>query len=265
MRTIVEMCRRTWTKTFRRPVLLSFSFVQPLLWLVLFGFLFQGVRARYLDYLAPGICAMTVLFGASQSGIGWIRDLQTGFLARMLRTDASPSLILFGKLLADSLRLLAQAAIVLLLAFALGARVSIDWFNLPHGLICLFLFALGFSSLSSFVALRTGAQEAMATYVHLVNMPLLFTSSALMPRDRMPDWLAAVGRYNPLTLAVDAWRGAVLLHERPRPLESILILSVVAAVLFLLALSAMGRHGLHRNRSAQVRRPRTSHANNRRT
>ena len=223
MRILVEMCRRTWVKTFRRPVLLSFSFVQPLLWLLLFGFLFQGVRARYLDYLAPGISAMTVLFGASQSGIGWIRDLQTGFLSRMLRTPASPALILFGKLLADSLRLLAQAAIVLLLAFALA-----------------------FSSLSSLVALRTGAQEAMATYVHLVNMPLLFTSSALMPRDRMPDWLAAIGRYNPLTLAVDAWRGAVLSHERPRPLETIAILSAIAAFLFLLALSAMRRYAFVR-------------------
>jgi ABC-2 type transport system permease protein len=248
MRIIVAMCRRTWTKTFRRPVLLSFSFVQPLLWLLLFGFLFQGVRARYLDYLAPGICAMTVLFGASQSGIGWIRDLQTGFLARLLRTPASPALILFGKLLADSLRLLGQALVVLLLAFALGAKLSIDYANLPYGLICLFLFALGFSSLSSLVALRTGAQEAMAAYVHVVNMPLLFTSSALMPRDRMPDWLAAIGRYNPLTLAVDAWRGAVLLHDRPRPIESLLILSIVAAILFLLALSAMRRYSFAKPR-----------------
>jgi ABC transporter DrrB family efflux protein len=244
---VAEICRRTWVKTFRRPVLLSFSFAQPLLWLLLFGFLFERARPaqlgqlRYLDYLAPGIGAMTVLFGASQSGIGWIRDLQTGFLARLLRTPASPAAVLFGKLLADALRLMLQAVLVLLLGIAFGARVSIHLAYLPWGLACLGLFALGFAALSSFVALRFGLQEAMAAYVHVVNMPLLFTSTALIPRENMPAWLAAIGRWNPLSLAVDAWRGAVLLDEQPRPMATMLVLAGIAGVLFLLALGAMRR------------------------
>ena len=159
MSVIAQICRRTWTKTFRRPVLLTFSFAQPLLWLLLFGFLFERVRParlgalRYLDYLAPGVGAMTVLFGASQSGIGWIRDLQTGFLARMLRTPASPAAILFAKLLADTLRLLVQALLVLGLAALLGARVAVTAAYLPWGLLCLGLFAMAFATLSSWVAL----------------------------------------------------------------------------------------------------------------
>jgi ABC-2 type transport system permease protein len=242
MRIIVEIARRTLVKSLRRPVLLSFSLAQPLLWLLLFGFLFERVRpGHYLDYLAPGVGAMTVLFGASQSGIGWIRDLQTGFLARMLRTPAPPSLILFGKLLADTLRLLIQALIVLAMALVLGAKISPTLAYLPWGLLCLGLFALAFSSLSSYIALRTGHQEAMAAYVHIVNMPILFTSTALIGRADMPSWLAQLGRWNPLSLAVDAWRGALLLGECPRPLATISILAALCVALFVLALGALKR------------------------
>src|SRR5215813_1034175 len=117
---IGAVCRRTWLKTFRRPVVLTFSFFQPLMWMLFFGFLFhrygldelnkimqaRGVREQplaYLDFLVPGVSIMTVLFGASQSGIGWIRDLQTGFLLRMLLCPVGSTAVLLGKLLADVL------------------------------------------------------------------------------------------------------------------------------------------------------------------
>jgi ABC-2 type transport system permease protein len=244
------LARRTWLKTLRRPVTLTFSLVQPLLWMTFFGFLFHryeivGLEGagglRYLDFLAPGVCAMTVLFGASQSGIGWIRDLQTGFLPRMLRSPAPSWAILLGKLGADVLRLVVQALLVLVLGLILGARVAPVFPQVLWGLLCLVLFALAFASLSCAIALITRAQESMAVFVHLVNMPLLFTSSALVPGKQMPEWLAAIARFNPLTLAVDAWRGAILLHEPVSFLGQIVPLVVVAGALFLLAASAMRR------------------------
>ena len=232
---------RTWTITWRRPVLLTFSLGQPLVWMLFFGFLFERfplAGTRYLDFLAPGVSVMTVLFGASQSGIGWIRDLNTGFLQRMLSTPAPSSAILAGKVLADVARLLLQAVAVLLLALVLGARLHFAPGALLAGLVCLALFAVAFSSLSAAFALQVRAQEAMATFVHLVNMPLLFTSTALVPRGQMPGWLAAISRPNPLTLAVDAWRGALLSGAMP-PLRSLLLLAALAAALFFLALSRM--------------------------
>jgi ABC-2 type transport system permease protein len=242
---VIEVIRavawRTWTITWRRPVLLTFSLGQPLVWMLFFGFLFERFTlagASYLDFLAPGVSVMTVLFGASQSGIGWIRDLNTGFLPRMLSTPASPSAILAGKVLADAARLLLQAAAVLLLALLLGARLNPDPAALLAGLVCLALFAIAFSCLSAAFALQVRAQEAMATFVHLVNMPLLFTSTALVPRGQMPSWLATVSRFNPLTLTVDAWRGALLHGEMPA-LRSLLLLAALAVALFLFALSRM--------------------------
>jgi ABC-2 type transport system permease protein len=226
-------------------VLLVFSLGQPLIWMLFFGFLFQRYQVAlpagmtYLDFLAPGVSAMTVLFGASQVGIGWVRDLQTGFLPRLLNTPASPVSILAGKLLADVARLVVQALVVLALAVVLGARLRTTSGSLLSGLIVLALFGAAFSALSCAIALRARAQEAMATYVHLVNMPLLFTSTALVPRREMPAWLAAAARWNPLSLAVDAWRGA-LLQGAPPPLTVPLTLGLLAAALSLLTLAQTG-------------------------
>lgn len=238
--------RRTWTGVLRRPVLLTFSLGQPLVWMLFFGFLFErypvdlGSRLSYLDFLAPGVSVMTVLFGASQSGIGWVRDLQTGFLQRLLATPASPGSILAGKVLADVSRLLLQAAAVLLLALLLGARLRPALGALAPALVGLALFAAAACCLSCALALRARAQEAMAAYVHLVNLPLLFTSTALVPGRHLPDWLAGIARWNPLTLAVEAWRGALLAGEPPST-WALALLALLCAGLFLLARASMQR------------------------
>lgn len=244
LQVVSALYSRTWLTTLRRPVVLLFSFVQPLMWMLFFGFLFEryelvdAAERSYLDFLAPGVCAMTVMFGSSQSGIGWIRDLQTGFLQRMLRSPQSPRALLAGKILADVTRLVLQALVVLGLALALGARIETRAAALLPALGVLALFATGFSCLSCTIALKTRAQEAMAVFVHVVNMPLLFTSTALVPHRQMPDWLATVSVWNPLTLTVDAWRGALLGGELP-PLSTAAILAGVAAFFFLVACSAM--------------------------
>jgi ABC-2 type transport system permease protein len=233
---------RTWLKTARRPVVLTFSFVQPIMWILFFGFLFQRFDigrvlhgVRYLDFLVPGVCAMTVLFGASQSGIGLIRDMQTGFLQRLFASPANPGVVLCGKLLADVVRLLAQAAVIGLLGLVVGAKLHLTLAGLGASLLALGLFAIAFCSLSCVVAMKTGAQESMATFVHLVNMPLLFTSSALVPARQMPDWLAAISRVNPLTLAVDASRGALLLGEFGSLGRALMLLTAIATALLAIA------------------------------
>jgi ABC-2 type transport system permease protein len=218
------------------------------MWVLFFGFLFHRydvseslAGGRYLDFLVPGICAMTVLFGASQAGVGLIRDLDTGFLERMLCTPAGPSAILLGKLLADTLRLVGQALVLLLLSKLLGARVALSAPALAAAGATLAVFALGFCSLSCLVALLTRTQERMATFVHLVNMPLLFTSSALVPARDMPGWLALIAQVNPLTAAVDVCRSALLLGDYEALASTLGTLALVAGALFLPALAGLKR------------------------
>jgi ABC-2 type transport system permease protein len=241
-----ETALRSWLKTIRRPVPLSFSFVQPLLWMLIFGFLFSRFTLgpeysgySYLDFVLPGICAMTVLFGASQAGIAIVRDLQTGFLQRMVRSSMHPAWILTGKTVAEVTRLLLQAFVVALLGIALGARLSIDPLALLVALVALALFALAYASLSCWVALTAEAQESMAVFVHVVNMPLLFTSTALVPSHQMPAWLEAIAQWNPLSLVANGLREALLLGQMPDA-ANLLPLLAVGTFLFALASWKMG-------------------------
>lgn len=243
-----ETARRSWLKTVRRPVPLTFSFVQPLFWMLIFGFLFQRFSLgpayaglSYLDFLLPGVVAMTVLFGASQAGIDLVRDLQTGFVQRMARSTAHPGWILGGKVGADVLRLLAQACVVALLGVALGARLRPDAAGVAVAALGVAAFAVAYASLSCWIALRTGAPESMAVFVHVVNVPLLFTSTALVPARQMPEWLAGVARWNPLTRVADALREAVLFDRVPDAAGLLLPLALLAALLFAAARRAMAR------------------------
>lgn len=238
---------RTWKKTLRRPVQLSFSLAQPLIWMLFFGFLFQRFTTgyfrageRYQDFLAPGLSAMSVLLGASQVGVTLLRDLDSGFLRRMLHTPTAPSTILFGKLLADALRLLVQAILVLGLGALLGARFHPSYFGVLSGLAALVLFAFALGSVSCWIALTARSHEGMPAFVHLVNMPLLFTSTALVPERHLPGWLAAIANYNPLTLSVDAWRGALTRGSLPSS-TSLAVLLVLAALTFAIAVGAVSR------------------------
>ena len=239
---------RSWLKTIRRPVPLTFSFVQPLFWMLIFGFLFHRftlgpayVGLSYLDFLLPGVCAMTVLLGASQAGIEIVRDLQTGFLQRMVRSSIYPVWLLTGKLVAEVTRLLLQAFVVALLGIALGARLQIDPLALLVALVALVLFALAYASLSCWVALKTKAQESMAVFVHLVNIPLLFTSTALVPSYQMPPWLEALARWNPLSLVANGLREALLLERMPNA-ANLLLLLAIGAFLFALASQRIGKY-----------------------
>jgi ABC-2 type transport system permease protein len=244
----VQTARRSWIKSLRRPVPLAFSFVQPLWWMLIFGFLFHRYdlgpgyfRIPYLTFVLPGVCVMTVLFGASQAGIDLVRDLQTGFVQRMVRSTAHPGWILVGKLAADVARLLAQALVVGLLGRMLGARLWLDWGAVFLAGVGLALFAVAYGSLSCWIALRTRAPESMAVFIHVLNMPLLFTSTALVPARQMPGWLAAVAQWNPVTLVADALRQGLIfgrMGDIGRMLPPLLVLAVL---LFALARHAMAR------------------------
>jgi ABC-2 type transport system permease protein len=242
---VQETALRSWLKTIRRPIPLTFSFVQPLIWMLIFGFLFHRFTLgpeyagfSYLDFLLPGVCAMTVLFGASQAGIAIVRDLQTGFLQRMVRSSMHSVWILTGKSVAEVTRLLLQAFVVALLGIALGARLRINLPALLVALVALALFALAYASLSCWIALKTRAQESMPVFVHVVNMPLLFTSTALVPSHQMPAWLEKIARWNPLSLVANGLREALLLGQMPDA-ANLLPLLALGAFLFVLASRTM--------------------------
>jgi ABC-2 type transport system permease protein/oleandomycin transport system permease protein len=228
---------------------LTFSFVQPLWWLLLFGPLFAeslATEARagldYRSFVSPGVSLMTLLFGASQAGISLLRDAQTGMLARMLHTATPAAPLLLGKLAADVARFALLALCVLGLGVLLGARLSPSMRALPSAALAFVAAGALFASLSCMVAALAREPEVMGAYVHVVNLPILFTSSVLVPSRVLPSWLAWLAQVNPLSLTAEAWRALWLGLPPPSP-EGLLALLGGSALSFALAAWALVRAG----------------------
>ncbi|HLW92597.1 MAG TPA: ABC transporter permease [Roseiarcus sp.] len=198
------------------PIELLTRSLQPVLWLLLFGEVmaqFHGPydeKLSYLDFLAPGILAQSVLFVSIFYGLSaiWERDL--GVLNRYLVSPAPRSILVLGKAVSAAVRGLAQALIIYLLSAAL--RVQID-FSPLHILAVIVMVTLGsalFSTLSLIIACIVKNREHFMGVGQLVTMPIFFASSAIYPLSVMPAWLRAISAANPLTYQVDALRALMI-------------------------------------------------------
>jgi ABC-2 type transport system permease protein len=190
--------------------------VQPVLWLVLFGEVMARVRGLapgsvpYLDFIAPGILAQSVLFVAIFYGISaiWERDL--GVLHRYLVSPAPRSALVIGKALSSSVRALSQALVIYLCAAAMGVNLSFDPRNILMTVLLISLGAGLFSSFSLVIACIVRTRERFMGIGQVLTMPIFFASNAIYPIDLMPRWLRGVSSLNPLTYEVDGLRAVML-------------------------------------------------------
>jgi ABC-2 type transport system permease protein len=203
-------------KVIRDPTELFSRAVQPVLWLAVFGQVFSGIRGmpignlRYLDYMAPGILAQSVLFSAIFYGIAiiWERDL--GIVHKLLVTPARRSSLVMGKALTAGLRGLVQATVVYLIAMALKVNIRMELLPMLTVACGVFLGSCIFSTFSLVIACLVKTRERFMGVGQLLTMPLFFASNALYPLELMPDWLKAVAAFNPLTYLVDVLRAAMI-------------------------------------------------------
>lgn len=190
--------------------------VQPALWLLIFGQVFTQIRAiptgnmSYIEFLAPGILAQSVLFISIFYGIAiiWERDL--GILQKFLVSPSPRAALVAGKALSAGVRAISQAFIIYLLSLVLG--VSINWnpLALLGVILVVFLGAAIFATFSLIVACIVKTRERFLGIGQLLTMPLFFASSAIYPISIMPAWLQAIAGVNPLTYLVDALRSLML-------------------------------------------------------
>jgi len=197
------------------PMELLSRAIQPALWLVLFGQVMARVRGlsagiNYLDFLAPGILAQSVLFVAIFYGIAaiWERDL--GVIHRYLVSPAPRTALVLGKALSSGARGLSQTVVVYGLAFVLGIQIS----QQPRHVLGVIAFvALGsalFCSFSLVVACLVKTRERFMGIGQALTMPIFFASNAIYPIRLMPLWLQVISRLNPLTYEVDGLRAFML-------------------------------------------------------
>ncbi len=190
--------------------------VQPVLWLLVFGEVFTQARAiptgnlRYLDFMAPGILAQSVLFIAIFYGIAiiWERDL--GIVHKFLASPTPRTALVCGKALSAGVRALSQAVIIYILAFLLGVGINWNPLSLLGVLLVVILSAGFFSTFSLIIACLVKTRERFMGIGQVLTMPLFFASNAIYPISIMPTWLQVISHVNPLTYEVDALRALML-------------------------------------------------------
>lgn len=190
--------------------------VQPALWLLLFGQVMAQVRGlssgsvRYLDFIAPGILAQSVLFVAIFYGISsiWERDL--GIVHRYLASPAPRAALVLGKALSAGVRSLSQAVVVYLLALLLGIHLSFAPLHIGGMMVFISMGAALFCTFSLIMACLVRTRERFMGIGQALTMPIFFASNAIYPIALMPAWLQTISRLNPLTYEVDALRAFML-------------------------------------------------------
>ncbi|NUT39600.1 MAG: ABC transporter permease [Thermoactinospora sp.] len=210
------MIRDTWLffgyemrALMRNPVWPLLGLMQPVLYLLLFaplfaGQAFNGDMGKALDVFAPGMLVMTALFSSFTAGYGTIMELKSGVLERLAVSPASRPAILLGRMLRDTVMLLVQSAVFLVLGFVLGMRIGV----LALVLMLLLMVATGLMAAGAAygLALATKDENAMGSIMQFVMLPLMLLSGALLPMAYGPDWLEKVAWFTPFYHPTEAGR-----------------------------------------------------------
>ncbi len=200
----------------RMPVYLFMNLVQPMMWLLLFGSLFEGVVAlggfgdgSFLEFLTPGVVMMMALFGSAWAGTAFVQDSERGVMDRFLASPTSRGALMTATLVYQSVLAVAQTVIVLAVAWLAGARLGGGVGGVLLLLLGVVLLTAALSAVSNAVALLAGTQEALIGISQLVSLPLMFVSSAIMDTRLAPSWVGDVARFNPFEWAVVVGRQAL--------------------------------------------------------
>jgi ABC-2 type transport system permease protein len=198
----------------RSRVQIVVSLAQPCLYLFAFGFGFGAVfkqagHGSYLQFMAPGVVCMTVLFSSIFSGIAMLWDRQFGFLKETLVAPVSRLQIMIGRTLGGATVAIIQGTVVLLICLIAGFRPQ-SWTVLPVAFVFVFLIALVFSALGTAMGSVIKDMQGFQLVMNFLVMPIYFLSGALFPLSNLPKVMSVITRIDPLTYGVDGLRGSLI-------------------------------------------------------
>lgn len=208
---------RNLLRNVRLPQLLLFSTVQPVMFLLLFTYVFGGAIEGtvpggydYLQFLMPGLLIQIATFGAGQTAMGLTEDLQNGVVDRFRALPMARSAVLAGRTIADLLRNAAVLSLMLLVGFAIGFRYETSLLRFLGAFALGLLFAYSLSWMMATIGLKVRTPEAAQSAVFLPVFPLVFASSVFLPTQTMPEWLRTFADNQPITIVANALRGLML-------------------------------------------------------
>ena len=237
MNTIYVLWLREVKKYFRSKSRIIGALGQPILFLIAFGYGFQSIFQKagggnYIEFLAPGIILMSVLFTGIFSGINLIWDREFGFLKETMAAPVSRFSIILGKTLGGATVALIQGIIVFILTLIIGFKITHYWL-LIIAFLFVFLVSLLFTSLGTTIASMLEDMQGFQLIMNFLVMPIFFLSGALFPLTGLPKALKIVARIDPLTYGIDGLRHALIaVHSFSYTLDFL--------VLFILSLIILG-------------------------
>jgi len=195
----------------RMPQVLVFSTIQPIIFVLMFRYVFGGaIRIpgvdHYVDYLMPGVFAQTVVFGSIQTGIGLAEDLNQGIIERFQSLPMARSAVLAGRTLADAVRNVFVVSLMVVIGFIVGWRIHTSVWGLLGGLALMLLFSHALSWVFALVGMTAANAEAAQAASFPILAPLVFASTAFVSAESMPAPLEWFANHQPVSVVIDAVR-----------------------------------------------------------
>jgi ABC transporter DrrB family efflux protein len=237
---IWAMTRRNLVHISREPMQLSDVTIQPLLFTVLFVYIFGGSiplpgGGSYVDYLLAGLLALNLVTSTMGTGVGLSTDLHEGMIDRFRALPMWRSAVLVGRTMADLLTSLLCALIVALTGLAVGWRPDATTLSTIGGFALVLFFAYAITWVAACVGLNSKSPESAASFGFIVLFPITFVSNAFVPTQHMPGWLQAIADWNPVSAVIAGTRvlwgnpnpsGTIQAWPMQHPIEASLIWSV---------------------------------------
>jgi len=234
MKVIGILWLRQLKRYFRSKARMLGSLGQPILFLVALGFGFGPIFEKagggnYLQFLAPGIIAMSILFTATFMGIEVIWDRQFGFLKETLVAPVPRWKIMLGRTLGGATVAVMQGIIVLLISLLFGLQIS-NWLMVPLALLFMFLIAILFTAVGTAIACLIDDMHGFQLIINFLIMPLFFLSGALFPLTGLPSFVMVIARLNPLSYGVDGLRETLVNLSYFNIFGNIIVLGVISFI-----------------------------------
>jgi ABC transporter DrrB family efflux protein len=208
------LCWRNIVQLPRMPELLVFSIIQPVMFVLLFRFVFgnaiQVPGGDYVNFLMAGIFVQTVAFGSVGTGIGLAEDLHKGIIDRFRSLPMARSAVLVGRTMSDIIRNGISVAAMLIVGLLVGFRPDDTWWAYLAAAGLLMLFSFAFSWISAVIGLSVKTVEAAQSGGFIWLFPLTFCSTAFVPLDQLPSWMQGFAEYQPVSVTVTAVRGLTM-------------------------------------------------------
>lgn len=213
MNTVSDILALTWRNLIRYtriPQLLVFSTIQPVMFILLFTYVFGGAiqtpGVDYINYLIPGILVQTVIFGAVQTGIGLSDDLSRGMVDRFNSLPITRAAVLSARTLADTIRNIFVITLMVGVALIIGFEFQGTLIAALIAFVTIVLFGFAFSWVSANIGLQVRDPETAQVAGFIWVFPLVFASSTFVPVETMPDLLEAFAKVNPISIIVNSSR-----------------------------------------------------------